>query len=78
MPDEFDDGKEAFRALVRNIDPALVVVIPTASSGGNFLISLTKGDSRKFVTLTEEDLLDLVETPAFAAKLRPKIESALK
>ena len=57
--DEFEEGKAKFLELVKGIENAVEVVIPTTPSNGRFLISLTKGANRKFLTIPEDDILDL-------------------
>lgn len=57
--DEFEEGKAKFLELVKGIESAVEVVIPTTPSNGRFLISLTKGPNRKFITVPEDDILDL-------------------
>ncbi len=57
--DEFEEGKAKFLELVRGIESTVEVVIPTIPSNGRFLISLTKGANRKFLTVPEDDILDL-------------------
>ncbi len=57
--DEFEEGKQKFRDLVQAVDSSVEVVIPTTSSRSVFLISLTKGANRKFLTVHEDDILDL-------------------
>lgn len=56
---ELEAGKAAFLEVVRLIDPQVSVVIPVTSSNDLFLISLTKGKNRKFITIPEDNLLDL-------------------
>lgn len=60
---EMEAGKQKFVDLVRSIDSSVQVVIPTAPSNSMFLISLTKGPNRKFITLPEDDIIDLPEDP---------------
>ena len=57
--DEIEAGKQKFIEVVKDLDPAVEVVIPTTPSNSLFLISLTKGGNRKFVTVPEDDILDL-------------------
>ncbi len=56
---EFEEGKQKFVHLVGEIDSAVQVVIPTTPSNNMFLISLTKGSNRKFITVSEDDVIDL-------------------
>lgn len=57
---EIEDGKQKFIEMVKAVDPQVTVVIPTASSNSLFLISLSKGKARKFITVSEDDVVDLV------------------
>ena len=57
--DEMEAGKAKFLELVKACDTAVEVVIPTTPSRSVFLISLTKGPNRKFITVHEDDILDL-------------------
>ena len=57
---EIEDGKQKFIEMVKAADPAVAVVIPTSASNSLFLISLTKGKARKFITVSEDDIVDLV------------------
>lgn len=59
MMDEMEAGKAKFLELAKACDPAVEVVIPTTPSRSVFLISLTKGPNRKFITVHEDDILDL-------------------
>jgi len=57
--DDWEPGKQKLLEIVTDIDPAVEVVIPAAPSNNLFLISLTKGPNRKFITIPEDDVLDL-------------------
>jgi len=57
--DELEEGKQKFLELVQAVDASVEVVIPTIASRSLFLISLTKGANRKFLTVHEDDILDL-------------------
>ena len=69
MDDECAPAKERFVALVHEIDPEVSVVIPGRSTQDAFRISLTRGPNRRFVTISEDDMLDLVEDEHAAAKM---------
>jgi hypothetical protein len=75
---EFDEGKEKFLQLVKSIDPSVAVVIPVTPSRGMFLISLTKGGQRKFLTVSEEDILDLPEDADILKKVTVEIQASLR
>ncbi|OLB60462.1 MAG: hypothetical protein AUH96_13130 [Nitrospirae bacterium 13_2_20CM_2_61_4] len=74
---EFDEGKEKFFQLVKSIDPSVEVVIPVTPSRGMFLISLTKAGQRKFLTVSEEDILDLLEDADILKKVTGEVQSTL-
>ena len=57
--DELEAGKEKFLEIIKGMDSQVEVVIPTTPSNSLFLISLTKGSNRKFITVPEDDILDL-------------------
>jgi len=59
--DEWETGRQTLLQIVQDVDSAVEVVIPTAPSNGQFLLSLTKGAHRKFITVSEDDLIDLSE-----------------
>ncbi len=77
MEEEFAGGKEKFVHLVKSIDPSVEVVIPVTPSRGMFLISLTKGGQRKFMTVSEEDILDLPEDADILKKVTGEIHSTI-
>ena len=57
--DEWEEGKQKFLELVHEINGTVEVVIPTKPTNSMFLISLTKGPNRKFITVSEDDIIDL-------------------
>ena len=69
MDDEFAPAKQRFLALVHAIDPEVSVVIPERSTQNAFRISLTRGSKRRFVTISEDEMLDLVEDERAAARM---------
>ena len=75
--EEFDEGKEKFVQMVKSLDPSVEVVIPVTPSRGMFLISLTKSGQRKFLTVSEEDILDLPEDAGILKKVTSEVQSAL-
>ena len=77
MEEEFADGKEKFVQLVKSIDPSVEIVIPVTPSRGMFLISLTKGGQRKFLTVREEDILDLPEDADILKKVTSEVQSTI-
>ena len=75
--EEFDEGKQKFVQVVKSLDPSVEVVIPVTPSRGMFLISLTKSGQRKFLTVSEEDILDLPEDAGILKKVTSEIQNAL-
>ena len=75
--DEMDAGKQKFLEVVQGIDSAIEVVIPTAPSNSMFLISLTKGPSRKFITVNEDDIIDLPSEADILAKITKVVKDAI-
>jgi hypothetical protein len=76
--DELKEGKQKFLEIVKGLDSAVEVVIPTTPSNSLFLISLTKGGSRKFITIQEDDILDLPQEPDIVVKTTTIIKEAIK
>jgi hypothetical protein len=77
MADEFAPAKERFVALVREIDPDVSVVIPERSTQDAFRISLTRGAHRRFMTISEDEMLDLVEDEHAAAKMHATLRQEI-
>ncbi len=75
--DEMEAGKEKFLELVKACDPAVEVVIPATPSRSLFLISLTKGPNRKFITVHEDDLLDLPTEPSVQTKTSALLQETI-
>jgi len=73
MADEFAEAKVRFIALVHEIDPDVAVVIPERSTQDAFRISLTRGGNRRFLTISEDEMLDLVEDEQAAAKMHARL-----
>ena len=74
---EFDGGKEKFLQVVKSIDPAVEVVMPVTPSRGIFLISFTKAGQRKFLTVSEDDILDLPEDADILKKVTGEVQNAI-
>ena len=74
---EFDEGKERFLEVVKGIDPSVEVVMPVTPSRGMFLISLTKAGQRKFLTVSEDDILDLPEDAGILKKVTGEVQSSI-
>ena len=75
--DELEAGKQKFLDLVNSLDGAIEVVIPTTPSNSLFLISLTKGPNRKFITVPEDDILDLPTEDDIQSKTRNMLKGAI-
>lgn len=75
--DELEDGKQKFLDIIKELDASVEVVIPTTSSRSLFLISLTKGPNRKFITVHEDDLLDLPEDSGVQVKTTALLRETL-
>ena len=75
--DEIEEGKQKFLDVVRGIDGAVQVVIPVSPSNSLFLISLTKGANRKFITVPEDDVLDLPRDTGIEAKVAKIVKDAI-
>jgi len=74
---EIEEGRQQFLDLVKGIDAAVLVVIPVAPSNSMFLISLTKGSNRKFITLPEDDIIDLPHEADIRAKVTKVVKDAV-
>ncbi len=75
--DELEEGKQKFLEIVKDLDASVEVVIPTTSSRSLFLISLTKGTNRKFITVHEDDLLDLPQESGVQSKTTTLLQETL-
>ena len=74
---ELEEGRQKFLELVREIDSAVQVVIPAAPSNSLFLISLTKGPNRKFITVSEDDMIDLPNEVELLQKVTKVVRDAV-
>lgn len=75
--DEMEEGKQKFLEVVQGIDGSVQVVIPVTPSNSMFLISLTKGPNRKFITVPEDDIIDLPHEASILAKVTKTIKDAI-
>jgi len=75
--DEMEEGKQKFLEVVKGIDPQVLVVIPVTPSNSMFLISLTKGANRKFVTVPEDDIIDLPNEAGILTKVTKTVKDAV-
>ncbi len=76
--DEVEAGRTKFLEVLKKIDPQADGVIPTRSTNNNFLISLTKGNARKFITVTEDDLIDMVDDDLILEAVETQVREALE
>lgn len=76
--DEIEAGKAAFNNMLAELDPQVQAVIPSRATDDRFLISLSKGGGRVFVTVDEDDLIDLEDDADVAAEVREKVAEALE
>ena len=75
--DEWEAGKQRLAELVRTMNPDVTVVIPTRPTSGTFLVALARGKAKKFVSVSEDDLIDLVDDHAIEAEVLTKLKGAL-
>jgi hypothetical protein len=75
--DEMEEGKQEFLEVVRGIDGSVQVVIPVTPSNSMFLISLTKGPNRKFITVPEDDIIDLPHEANIRTKVTKTVKDAI-
>ena len=75
--DEMEEGKQRFLELVNGIDDQVQVVIPVTPSNSMFLISLTKGANRKFITVPEDDIIDLPNEAGVLTKVTKTVKDAV-
>ena len=75
--DEMEEGKQKFLEVVKGIDAAVQVVIPVTPSNSMFLISLTKGPNRKFMTISEDDIIDLPNEASILMKITKVVKDAI-
>lgn len=75
--DEWEEGKQKLLEVVRGVDQSVQVVIPTKPTNSMFLISLTKGPNRKFITLSEDDVIDLPTESGVLSKVTKTLQDAV-
>lgn len=75
--DEMEAGKQKFLEVVKETDAAVQVVMPVTPSNSMFLISLTKGSNRKFMTVSEDDIIDLPNEASILAKVTKIVKDAV-
>lgn len=75
--DETEAGKQKFLEVVKGVDQSVQVVIPVTPSNSLFLISLTKGANRKFITVSEDDVIDLPHEASIEGKITKMIKEVV-
>ncbi|TKB82336.1 MAG: hypothetical protein E8D44_12365 [Nitrospira sp.] len=75
--DEMEAGKQKFLDIIKSVDAAVQVVIPVTPSNSMFLISLTKGPNRKFITVSEDDILDIPNDAGILTKVTKVVKDAV-
>jgi hypothetical protein len=75
--DETEAGIQKFHELVKGVDAAVQAVVPVKPANGIFLISLTKGANRKFITIPEDDIIDLPNEADIQAKVTKVVKDAV-
>lgn len=76
--DEFEEGKRKLCELVTALDETIEVVIPVTPSQSLFKISLSKGANRTFLTIHEDDILDLPEESSVQKKTTAMLQESIK
>lgn len=76
--DEFEEGKQKFLELVTALDGTVEVVIPVTPSQSLFKISLSKGSNRIFMTIHEDDILDLPEESSVQKKTTALLQETME
>lgn len=75
--DEFEEGKQKFLELVTTLDGTVEVVIPTTPSQSLFKISLSKNANRTFITIHEDDILDLPDVSSVQEKTTALLQETI-
>ena len=74
---ELEVGKQKFLEMVKAISSGVAVVIPISPTNSLFLISLTKGASRKFMTVSEDDIIDLTLDDLIRSEVEDRIQETI-
>jgi len=78
MADEVEAGKTALLALIGQLDADVQVVIPVRATNDRYLISLTKGKAREFISISEDDLLDVDQEPTVRREVEATVKGGLE
>ncbi len=74
---EEEKGKRWVIDLVRSIDPDIEVVIPVRATNDIYLIALNKRKGKKFLQISEDDMLDLASEESVREEVDDKIREAV-
>jgi hypothetical protein len=77
MADEIEAGKSALIALIAQLDADVQVVIPVRATNDRYLIALSKGKAREFISIAEDDLLDVEHEPAVRREVEDTVRAGL-
>lgn len=75
--DEIEAGIKKFHELLKGLDAAVQAVVPVKPANGIFLISLTKGPNRKFITIPEDDIIDLPNEADICSNVTKVVKDAI-
>ena len=75
--DETEAGIKKFHELLKGLDAAVHAVVPVKPTNSMFLISLTKGPNRKFITIPEDDIIDLPNEADILGKVTKVVKDAI-
>jgi len=75
--DEIEAGIKKFHELAKGLDAAVQAVVPVKSTNSMFLISLTKGPNRKFITIPQDDIIDLPNEADILGKVTKVVKDAI-
>jgi hypothetical protein len=75
---EVELGKQKFLELAKTVDSEVTVVIPVAPTNSLFLISLSKGRVRKFMTVSEDDIIDLISDDLIRSEVEDRIRQTIE
>lgn len=77
MTDEVEAGRAALLALIAQLDADVHVVIPVRATNDRYLIALSNGKAREFISIAEDDLLDLEQEPMVRREVEETVRAGL-
>jgi len=77
MADEDEAGKAALLAFIAQLDTDVQVVIPVRATNDRYLIALSKGGAREFISIAEDDLLDFEQEPMVRREVEETVRAGL-